>query len=72
MSYLFFQKLKSQMAIVKAERSLKAEWGKCRRQIKPKIGQLTDDQTAIDRIVSIYTYPGSFIAHKLPRSLRKF
>lgn len=42
------------MAIVKAERSLKAEWGKCRRQIKPKIGQLTDDQTAIDRIVSIF------------------
>ena len=72
MSYLFFQKLKSQMAIVKAEKSLKTEWGKCRRQIKPKIGQLTDDQTAIDRIVSIYTYSRSFITQKLPHSLGKF
>jgi len=50
------------MAIVKADKSLKAEWGKWRRQIKPKIGQLTDDQNAIDRIVSIHTYSRSFMA----------
>lgn len=31
---------------------MKSEWGKWRRQIRPKIGQLTNDDSAIERIVS--------------------
>ncbi|KAF8154531.1 GLE1-like protein-domain-containing protein [Crassisporium funariophilum] len=37
---------------VKANKDLKAEWGKLRRQIVPKIGQLTNDPQAISRISS--------------------
>lgn len=40
------------MKFVKSNPELKAEWGKGRRQITPKIGQLTNDEGAITRIVS--------------------
>ena len=60
------------MAIVKGDKLLKSEWGKRRRQIKPKIGQLTNDQTAIDRIVSTPIYSRSFITEKLLQSPRRF
>ncbi|EDR10205.1 uncharacterized protein LACBIDRAFT_318370 [Laccaria bicolor S238N-H82] len=38
------------MKFVKSNPELKAEWGKGRRQITPKIGQLTNDEGAITRI----------------------
>ncbi|THG95195.1 hypothetical protein EW026_g6411 [Hermanssonia centrifuga] len=45
------KKLKSgPMAIVKADKSLKSLWSAGRRQITPKIGQLTNDAQAIGRI----------------------
>ncbi|KAF9479117.1 hypothetical protein BDN70DRAFT_906385 [Pholiota conissans] len=45
------QNLKSgPMRFVKANKEMKAEWGRLRRQIVPKIGQLTNDPDAISRI----------------------
>ncbi|KAF5381578.1 hypothetical protein D9615_005384 [Tricholomella constricta] len=38
------------MRTVKAHGTGKAEWSKWRRQITPKIGQITDDEKEIDRI----------------------
>lgn len=38
------------MKVVKSDPSAKAEWGKWRRQITPKIGQLTNDPQEINRI----------------------
>lgn len=40
------------MKFVKADKTLKSEWSKLRRQIVPKIGQLTNDAQAISQIVS--------------------
>lgn len=40
------------MALVKSDKDLKAKLNACRRQITPKIGQLTNDPIAIRRIVS--------------------
>ncbi|KAF7760171.1 hypothetical protein Agabi119p4_10847 [Agaricus bisporus var. burnettii] len=42
--------LKAEIAIVKADRNLRAAWGNCRRHIKPKVGQLTNDLNAIQAI----------------------
>ena len=39
------------MRTVKSSKELRAEWGKLRRSIVPKIGQLTNDPVAISRIV---------------------
>ncbi|KAF8962138.1 GLE1-like protein-domain-containing protein [Flammula alnicola] len=45
------QNLKSgPMHYVKETKELKAEWGRLRRQIIPKVGQLTNDPQAISRI----------------------
>ncbi|GLB40961.1 putative GLE1-like protein [Lyophyllum shimeji] len=45
------QELKSQtMKSVKEDRAAKSEWSKWRRQITPKIGQITDDEAEINRI----------------------
>lgn len=41
------------MKVVKSDPSAKAEWGKWRRQITPKIGQLTNDPQEINRIVRL-------------------
>lgn len=41
------------MRIVKADKALKAIWSAGRRAITPKIGQLTNDAEAINKIVSI-------------------
>lgn len=61
------KRLKSQMAMVKGDKPLKVEWGKWRRQIRPKIGQLTNDSEAIDRItqelLSIINPPASHGQH---------
>ncbi|KAF8632682.1 hypothetical protein AX17_004814 [Amanita inopinata Kibby_2008] len=38
------------MKVVKGDKKLKSEWGTLRRQITPKIGQLTNDPQAILRI----------------------
>ncbi|KAI5994833.1 GLE1-like protein-domain-containing protein [Pisolithus albus] len=38
------------MKIVKGEKALKSQWSAIRRQITPKIGQLTQDQATITRI----------------------
>ncbi|KAG5645369.1 hypothetical protein DXG03_006322 [Asterophora parasitica] len=38
------------MRTVKADQTGKAEWSKWRRQITPKIGQITDDEKEINRI----------------------
>ncbi|KZT25957.1 hypothetical protein NEOLEDRAFT_1133025 [Neolentinus lepideus HHB14362 ss-1] len=38
------------MKTVKSTKELKSAWGKIRREITPKIGQLTNDARAIDRI----------------------
>ncbi|TFK50353.1 hypothetical protein OE88DRAFT_1660673 [Heliocybe sulcata] len=38
------------MRTVKGNKQLKSEWGKIRREITPKVGQLTNDARAIDRI----------------------
>ena len=47
------QRLKSgPMKFVKQEKTLKSDWSKLRRQIVPKIGQLTNDAQAISQIVS--------------------
>ena len=40
------------MKIVKGDKALKALWSAGRRAITPKVGQLTNDRTAIMRIVS--------------------
>ncbi len=42
------------MKTVKADKTLKSIWSAGRRAITPKIGQLTNDQNAIMRIVSVY------------------
>jgi nucleoporin GLE1 len=39
------------MKKVKADKQLKKEWGDIRRQITPKIGQLTNDDESISLIV---------------------
>ncbi|KAI6038509.1 GLE1-like protein-domain-containing protein [Pisolithus marmoratus] len=39
------------MKIVKGEKALKSQWSAIRRQITPKIGQLTQDQATITRII---------------------
>lgn len=46
------------MKQVKENKEMRAEWGNWRRQITPKIGQLTDDATAINTIVraSLHCY----------------
>ena len=41
------------MKFVKGEKTLKSEWSKLRRQIVPKIGQLTNDAQAISQIVRL-------------------
>ncbi|KAJ3510514.1 hypothetical protein NMY22_g15958 [Coprinellus aureogranulatus] len=46
-----FQALKDNvMAVVKANKALKSEWSKVRRQITPKVGQITNDEQSIDTI----------------------
>ncbi|KAJ3554600.1 hypothetical protein NP233_g12387 [Leucocoprinus birnbaumii] len=61
------KRLKAEMAVVKGDKALKVEWGKWRRQIRPKIGQLTNDTEAIDRItqelLSIINPPASHGPH---------
>jgi hypothetical protein len=39
------------MTRIKADKQLKKEWGDIRRQITPKIGQLTNDDDSVSRIV---------------------
>jgi hypothetical protein len=39
------------MKVVKANKELKKQWGDLRRQITPRIGQLTNDDQSIARIV---------------------
>ncbi|RDB15643.1 Nucleoporin gle1 [Hypsizygus marmoreus] len=46
----FLQEVKSEVAKVKSNREVKSEWSKWRRQITPKIGQITDDEVHINRI----------------------
>ncbi|PFH48824.1 hypothetical protein AMATHDRAFT_149026 [Amanita thiersii Skay4041] len=46
-------KLKNEcIKVVKANKALKSEWNSLRRQITPKIGQLTNDSEAIRRITT--------------------
>lgn len=45
------------MRYVKNSKELKVEWGKLRRQIVPKVGQLTNDPESISRIVSSFDFP---------------
>ncbi|KAF8882102.1 GLE1-like protein-domain-containing protein [Infundibulicybe gibba] len=56
------------MTLVKSNKELKAEWGKWRRQITPKIGQLTNDQQAIKhistQIIHILVPPNSPAHHR--------
>ncbi len=40
------------MKYMKGDKALKSEWSKLRRQIVPKIGQLTNDAQAIHKIVN--------------------
>jgi len=40
------------MKFMKGDKPLKSEWSKLRRQIVPKIGQLTNDAQAIHNIVN--------------------
>jgi nucleoporin GLE1 len=42
------------MKQVKSTPELKREWGKWRRQITPKVGQVTNDDAAILRVVSLF------------------
>src|SRR6202035_6113417 len=42
------------MKLVKSQKELKATWSTLRRQITPKIGQLTNDPQEITRIVSFF------------------
>jgi hypothetical protein len=42
------------LKFVKSDKALKASWGALRRQIVPKIGQLTNDPNAISRIVRLF------------------
>lgn len=41
------------MAVIKSDKALKAEWSKVRRQITPKVGQITNDEQSIETIVSL-------------------
>jgi nucleoporin GLE1 len=41
------------MKTVKGNQSLKSKWSAIRRQITPKIGQLTHDIDSVTRIVSL-------------------
>jgi hypothetical protein len=41
------------MKFVKGDKTIKSEWSKLRRQIVPKIGQLTNDAQAISQIVCL-------------------
>ena len=50
------QSLKQPVRYVKANKELKSAWGVLRRQIVPKIGQLTNDPQAISLIVRLYSY----------------
>lgn len=51
------QKLKNgPMKTVKADKALKSVWAAGRRQITPKIGQLTNDAQTINRIVRKPSY----------------
>lgn len=43
------------MRMVKERKESKTIWNAGRRQITPKIGQITNDPQAIVRIVSIFT-----------------
>lgn len=60
--YFFFQSLtlpfknvkSNPLKFVKSNKELKASWGTIRRQIIPKIGQLTNDPTSISRIVRFF------------------
>ena len=52
------------MKTVKGDKALKVQWSAIRRQITPKIGQLTQDPATIMRIVR------NFFRSKLP--LTKF
>ena len=47
------QSLKQPVRYVKANKELKSAWGVLRRQIVPKIGQLTNDPQAISLIVRL-------------------
>jgi len=50
-----FKNVKSNpLKFVKSNKEFKAKWGTLRRQIVPKIGQLTNDPTAISRIVRFF------------------
>lgn len=42
------------MKKVKTDKELKKQWGDLRRQIRPKIGQLTNDDQSISLIVCFY------------------
>ena len=42
------------MKLVKSQKELKATWSALRRQITPKIGQLTNDPQEITRMVSFF------------------
>ena len=50
------QSLKQPVRHVKSNKELKSAWGILRRQIVPKIGQLTNDPQAISLIVRLYSY----------------
>ena len=45
------------MKIVKGDKALKSMWSAGRRAITPKVGQLTNDSSAIMRIVSVLGFP---------------
>lgn len=45
--------VKQPVRYVKSNKELKSAWGILRRQIVPKIGQLTNDPHAISRIVRL-------------------
>ena len=41
------------MQMVKEDKALKSQWSAARREITPKIGQLTNDASSITTVVSL-------------------
>lgn len=54
------------MKTVKGEKTLKQQWSAIRRQITPKIGQLTQDAATIARIVRYPSHCLAWLTNALP------
>ena len=59
------------MKRVKEDERLKKEWGDIRRQITPKIGQLTNDDDSVSSIVRFLCHAFYILQTRLPIYLER-